>query len=85
MQCQSMPTMKQNVCCHGYSNTKQLKASAKCITETPMFRDNCLNRNVLETSRHEYIEWNGPFGDAEKLNELVFTNKYDVHRFCEEK
>lgn len=36
-----------------------------------VFKDNCLNRNILETSKFEYIDQQGPFGDADQPNELV--------------
>jgi hypothetical protein len=72
-QCEMMPTPGENICCHTYSDIRQrlVAPATQCITETAMYRDNCLNRNVLETSRHEYIYHHGPFGDAELDNECV--------------
>jgi len=68
-------------------NMLKANGSLSCICQLPVFQDNCLNRGVLETSRHEYIEQHGPFGDEHQLNELVVnlfnltsTNSNVTHR-----
>ena len=67
-----MPKAQDDICCR---STKKIidyiPADLLCITDCPGFRDNCLNRNVLEASRWEYMEQNGPFGDDQHLNECV--------------
>jgi len=82
--CQPMPTVKQNACCQFYANIRQLTTAAdvKCITDMSLFKDNCLNRNVLETSRFEYIHREGPFGDADQLNELFSYKTNNILKIC---
>jgi len=70
----AMETVRENVCCRAYGQiASMLKTSGNlsCVCDLPVFRDNCLNRGVLETSRHEFVEHHGPFGDEHQLNELV--------------
>jgi len=72
-----MPTADENVCCRMYPKIRLLMpADVTCICETAMFRDNCLNRNVLETCRWEYVDVHGPFGDEETPNELVILSTF---------
>jgi len=67
-----MSTAEENRCCRMYPVIRQLiPAGCACICQTAVFHDNCLNRNVLETSRWEYVDVHGPFGDDETANELV--------------
>jgi len=69
-----METLRENTCCQSsphISSMLQANGSLSCICKLPAFQDNCLNRGMLETSRHEYVELHGPFGDEHELNELV--------------
>jgi len=70
-----METVRENVCCRSYGQIRtMLKArNAYCISDLQIFRDNCLNSGVLETSRHDYIHQHGPFGDEHQLNEFVYV------------
>lgn len=70
--CQTMASVEENRCCRMYAKIRQLiPVDSICICESAMFIDNCLNPNVLETSRWEYADAHGPFGDEETTNELV--------------
>jgi len=70
-----MAKAEENKCCRMYPKIRQLiPQGSDCICVASLFKDNCLNRNVLDTCRWEYIDANGPFGDEESLNELVDCN-----------
>jgi len=68
-----MSTMQEDVCCQSIGKVKDyIPDGVLCITDCPAFADNCLNRHVLEASKWEYMEHNGPFADDQHPNELVF-------------
>ena len=65
-----MASEQENVCCRVVKKVREyIPDGMLCITDGSNFTDNCLNRNVLEASRWEYVEQNGPFGDEQRLNE----------------
>ena len=81
-----MPTTVEEVCCRSYKKIRQLMPTDEavlCVTDLDAFSDNCLNPHVLETSRYEYMECQGPFGDEKPLNEYTFEKKiYKKHLFA---
>jgi hypothetical protein len=68
-----MATEEESVCCRSMKKMLDMIPGDKsCITDCPSFVDNCLNRNVLEASRWEFMEQHGPFGDEQPLNKFVY-------------
>lgn len=63
---------RRRTCAADRSRKFETTSPTICITDCPSFTDNCLNSNVLEASRWEYQEQNGPFGDEQLLNEYVW-------------
>jgi len=68
---------RRRTCAADRSRKFETTSPTICITDCPSFTDNCLNSNVLEASRWEYQEQNGPFGDEQLLNE---THRYLAYR-----
>ena len=67
-----MITTRENRCCLAYKAVSDIMLEFeddRCITQTRPFQPNCLDKDVLDVSRHEYVHMNGPFGNEERQNE----------------
>lgn len=68
--CQVMKTEQENQCCRSIKKVlNYIPDELLCITDCPGFISNCLDQHVLEASRWEYIEQQGPLGNEQLLNE----------------
>lgn len=68
-----MTTSRESICCQevhaiAYRLGEQ---NVQCITQHEGFAPNCVNRWVLETSFHKYVQECGPIGDEEPRHEYV--------------
>jgi len=76
--CREMASEVENVCCRSIKKVRDyIPTDLLCMTDCAGFRDNCLNSNVLDASRWEYMEQHGPFGDEQPLNK---TFRYLAYR-----
>jgi len=53
------------------SHHEHTESKWQSVCQLPVFPDNCLNRGMPDTSRHEYTEQHGPFGDEHQLSYLL--------------
>uniref|UniRef100_M3XJS4 P2X purinoreceptor 7 intracellular domain-containing protein n=1 Tax=Latimeria chalumnae TaxID=7897 RepID=M3XJS4_LATCH len=69
--CQPMPTRPESICCREVSElSSKITHDMRCITQLSGFQVNCLDPEVLELSFYEYLEYEGPIGDAEQIHEI---------------
>ena len=69
--CQIMSSMEECICCQEIPAVRENAemSGVNCITDSQIFKDNCLNRNVLQVSMYEYIENVGPIDDNQAAHE----------------
>ena len=67
--CHVMDTAPECVCCHEFDIMDEKRAALECITLHEGFVANCLNKDVLEVSLYEYVEYEGPLDDNVPMNE----------------
>nr|XP_014349537.1 PREDICTED: uncharacterized protein LOC106705234 [Latimeria chalumnae] len=68
--CQPMPTHLESICCREVRElSSKITHEVKCITQLSGFQVNCLHLEVLELSFYEYLEYEGPLGDAKQIHE----------------
>ncbi|XP_062574142.1 P2X purinoceptor 7-like [Saccostrea cucullata] len=70
--CISMPTVDECICCKeiGAVQAETVTGDHQCITESPIFTANCLNRHVLYVSMYEYLQNVGPLDDNQPPHEI---------------
>ena len=67
-----MPTGQESICCQELDRALEKidsdEGHADCVTEMGSFKNDCTNRDVLQTALVSFLKYEGPIDD-EVLNE----------------